>query len=621
MKSPPTVNTNGSLFRKTVWLALLAITAGLMAIQRSEAAGNIAVWDTASHLANLTEAENRTAWKSVPANLFALEAEPLKAASDPGYYGLEYSFKGDVVVENRNLVAVFSSAKGRVAIYSKAAAQDNTGLGKKILEFAPLQTKTQPAKISRCEILHNAGDEVIVEVFFPVQGSGDVSAVLSFGKNEIVEIKPSAKMKGISLFSPLEYGVVPGFVGDDLIFAPAEYPSADMLSIPAENVFVGLLNQGADELVMTWATGKQQLRLRLANDPQGRRAIESIDFDNDGQSLYLAALSAPGIWHREELKPASLEKDVALTWKRPFAARWKTQLSEGGVKTTFAFRNAKGTVWRGVAGSYDYPAWFDGEDAFFHLGKKVPPKGEAIVYFLEGCDTPPMVLTPVDVMKATLGRQMCDSILDIAGRKLRTHHRRGGDGVHRACTCGCTEAIQAIFDATAEVGKKDYVKEALSDMNYFVECHLERIDEYRRFATDMLQFLQAKGTASPELKPFLESLEQTVRQIPQEYDVQKENMQSLEYAADLTRQTMALTSSSSPNNRTTYAELLKAWRNMGGAQDSVVAQCHVITRSLFQEAGYGCVNEPKAVALANEVRARCKQVLRNPDGYEIWPNY
>jgi hypothetical protein len=158
-------------------------------------------------------------------------------------------------------------------------------------------------------------------------------------------------------------------------------------------------------------------------------------------------------------------------------------------------------------------------------------------------------------------------------------------------------------------------------MNYFVECHLERIDEYRRFAGDMLKFLQAKGTASPELKPFLENLEQTVRQIPEAYDVQKENMQSLGYAADLTRQTMALTASSSPNNRTTYAQLLKAWRNMGGAQDSVVAQCHVITRNLFQEAGYGCVNDAKALALASEVRARCKQVLRNPDGYEIWPNY
>jgi hypothetical protein len=68
-------------------------------------------------------------------------------------------------------------------------------------------------------------------------------------------------------------------------------------------------------------------------------------------------------------------------------------------------------------------------------------------------------------------------------------------------------------------------------------------------------------------------------------------------------------------------DLLKAWRAMGGAQDYVVAQCHVITRKLFQEAGYGAATEPKALAVAQEVRARCRQVLRNPDGYEIWANY
>ena len=59
MKSPLTVNTNGSLLRKTAWLGLLAIAAGLTAIQRTEAAGNITVWDTASHLADPTDAENR----------------------------------------------------------------------------------------------------------------------------------------------------------------------------------------------------------------------------------------------------------------------------------------------------------------------------------------------------------------------------------------------------------------------------------------------------------------------------------------------------------------------------------------------------------------------------------
>ena len=168
---------------------------------------------------------------------------------------------------------------------------------------------------------------------------------------------------------------------------------------------------------------------------------------------------------------------------------------------------------------------------------------------------------------------------------------------------------------------KDHIKEALGDMNYFVQCHVERIEEYRRFAGDMIQLLRAKGTAAPELKPFLDSLEQIAQQIPQEYSVQKENMKSPEHASELTRQTMALTVSKATNNLTAYMELLKAWRAMGGAQDYLVAQCHTITRKLFQEAGYGCVSDPNAVLVAQAIRARCRQVLRNPDGYEIWADY
>ena len=130
-----------------------------------------------------------------------------------------------------------------------------------------------------------------------------------------------------------------------------------------------------------------------------------------------------------------------------------------------------------------------------------------------------------------------------------------------------------------------------------------------------------KGKAAPALKSYLDSLEQIVQQIPQEYSVQKENMKSVEHAAELTRQTMTLTGSKSPNNLASYMDLLKAWRAMGGAQDYVVAQCHTITRKLFQEAGYAGVNDAKAMTVAQEVRARCRQVLRNPDGYEIWADY
>ena len=627
MKSNQRVKQGGAALPKAMLLALLATTSALSAIQRIEASPNVLLWDTSSAFGDTVDVADRKAWKPVPPDLLTLEADPPKASSDPGYYGREYSFKGDAVVENRILAAVFLSAKGRVVIYSKDdatptnGASQPAGLGRKILEFVPLQTKTQPTRISRLEILRNATDEVALEVFFSGTGSADVSTVFAFGKTEIIEIKPAQNMNGISLVSPIEYGVVPSFIGDDLIFNGAEDSSAKTLCIPAENVFLGLLKGEDNELVMTWPKGKQQMRLQLGDEQAGKRRIESIDFDNDGQSFYLAVLRAPGIWHKEALMPSYLEKDVATKWKKPFPAKWQTQLIEAGVKTTFAFKESKGQVWRGVPGSYEYPVWFNDEYAFYHLSKKVPPKGESLIYFLEGQDTPLSVSTPVDIMKATLGRQMCDSILDIAGRKLRTHHRRAGGEVHRACTCGYTEAIQAVFEAGEEVAQKEFVKGALDDMIYFVQRHVDRINEYRRFADDLTKFLRAKGNASPELKAYVDSLDQIAQQIPQEYSVQQENMKSMEFAADLTRQTMALTSRKDPNNLKAYMELLKTWRAMGGAQDYIVAQCHMITRKLSQEAGYGCVNQPKAAALASEIRARCKQCLRNPDGYEIWANY
>ena len=94
-----------SRYRKKVTLVMLAATVVLPTIQRTEAATNVVVWDTGSRLAAAADLENRAGWKSVPSELFALEADPPKAASDPGYYGREYSFKGDAIVENSRLVA------------------------------------------------------------------------------------------------------------------------------------------------------------------------------------------------------------------------------------------------------------------------------------------------------------------------------------------------------------------------------------------------------------------------------------------------------------------------------------------------------------------------------------
>src|ERR1051326_7262379 len=238
MKSDQSMKKNEFVLQRTAWLIRIIISSAAALPQvKTQAATNVIIWDTGSRLTGPIEMESRAEWKAVPSELFLFEADPPKAASDPGYYGREYSFKGDAVIENRMLTAVIWAAKGRVVLYSRkdgtlptGATPGDANSDKKILEFVPLQSDSVPAKISRCEIVRNAGDEIVMEISFAGRGSAEGAAMVSFGKNEIVEIKPAADMQGIRFLGPIEYGVVPGFIGDDLILGPAEYGSADTLA-------------------------------------------------------------------------------------------------------------------------------------------------------------------------------------------------------------------------------------------------------------------------------------------------------------------------------------------------------------------------------------------------------
>src|SRR5437660_332224 len=102
-------------FKRVIWLGLWALTRAVPAY----AATNVIIWDTGQKLGDTPDFQQRADWRAVPSETLSLEADPLKAASDPGYYGREYAFKGDAVVENHRLAAVFFSNQGRVMIYSK----------------------------------------------------------------------------------------------------------------------------------------------------------------------------------------------------------------------------------------------------------------------------------------------------------------------------------------------------------------------------------------------------------------------------------------------------------------------------------------------------------------------
>lgn len=571
-------------------------------------AGEVVLWDTIESQppGKTNDPEN---WREVPSDLFALEANPAKSSSDPGYYGRNYNFKGDAAAKNEFWTLLFSRQDGKAHLYQNGkGTKDHPELGEEIGTIEPSSKKN--GAISHFELVRNAGDEIVLKVTF---AGFDSPAVVHLGRSATIEINTPDEMKGLRVVAPIEYAVVPGFVSDDLLFKANDEVEAQYL--PVENMLVALLKGETSELVMTWP-GKQEVKMQSAEGRGGK----AVEFGKSG-TVYLSTIHAKGVWHREILGAKYLEQDVKSQWQRPFPAHWQSELNESGVTTRFAFRDSKQEIWRGVPGNYEYPVWFDGDAAMFHFSKKVPPKGEAIIYFLEADGTPLSVSTPVDYLTETLGRASAGAILDYEGRKLRTHHRRDATGVRRACTCGCTEAIQAVFEAGDETGQQEYIEGALGDMIFFIQEHLKRIDEYRQFADETAKLLKARAESSTDLKPFADAMQEIVGQIPSEYQAQLENIKDLKYAAELKKQTMELTHKKESGNLAAYMELLKAWRGMGGAQDYIVAQCHMITRNLFQEAGYQGSSQPQTVELAREIRQRCRAVLRNADGYEVWPNY
>jgi hypothetical protein len=587
-----------------------------LGMQAGKGANNVLIWDTSTPIENLTDSPVRPNWQLVPPNLMLLEDDPVKSSRDPGYYGRDYSFKGEAVVENDHYLILVRIREGQVLFRSKSELQ------KRRLELAPLAQLPKTSSLQNCIILRNTGDEAVLHLSYAAAESKAKSALILYcDHTELLGIEAVGTMQGVSIRSAIEYGIVPNFIADDLIYSPGEGLADGKLNIPSENVFVGLLEGANDMLVLTWPDGKQKIQLERSQGRAARQIFTTIDFRNDGKCLNLALLAAQDIWRREELRPNFLEKDVKIEWQRPYAAKWQTQLLEARIKTTFRFRESRGDIWRGAFGSYMYPVWFDGADTWLRLGKKIPPKGEAIIYALERKGTPRSIKTVVDIMKESLGRPTSNRLLDPAGRKLRTHHRRGANGIRRACTCGCTEAIEQVFKAQQEVARRDYVEGAVDDMVFFVHEHMARIDEYMECARDVMKLLEENRQAKAELAGYLDELKLLALELPQEYTRRKEHIQSLAYVDELARKTKLLTRRQQTTNLPSCLALGKQWRAMGAAQDDLVAQLHRLTRKLFQEAAYRSVDQVAAMEVAQKLRERCIQCLRRADGYEIWADY
>jgi len=518
---------------------------------------------------------------------------------------------GRLAIEGLDWAVVFSREEGALLVYSRT---------KETVKIVPFYSEARFYSEDETGISHKAEAILSYEIIESKRTQVGIKAAFAVGENQMegsfffdqrgtIHIKPSQNMGGFLIFGEISFGIVPSPPLEDLIYDPEQYPSTPHFYIPSENLFMGLLD-GEDRLFFcAWPDIDQRMRLILKDDEKGERRIEAVEMQLDGKSAYLRSINTPGIWHREELHRTYLARDVEIDWQRPFPARWRTQLLEGKIETTFYFAREARKIWRPNFGFYNYPVWFEEDKAFLHLGKKVPPRGQALIYALEEHRD-----TPVDFARAHFG-----SIPTLKPRKGLRRYPLDSVGIQN---CDGRAWVKWIFKVGFQTREKDFLQEAMSDFIYSINVDQSRLDEYERFIPKMKEKMgrwTEREKDKPELSIFLSQMKERIEELEAEYWDKMYNSPASEHLKNETEVINQLKVLINEEGVEVYPKAcflldkIQLWSDI----EAVPGRVGGLLRELYQQAGYACAgHDISVVKYAQQIRRDIREFLITGETHE-----
>jgi hypothetical protein len=551
----------------------------------------------------------------VPGEPFRGEMKPLEEGDwetiPPGK--LPYATGRAPVLVSASLVAAIDDQKGVIAVYARHGGR-LVQRGEVSLEGA--------SRFAEYRLVRDAGqDRLGVEI---QSAPGRVLATLSLAPDGILEFRPQGA-EGLFVGARLKYGIVPSFVGADLVYAAqgeasAVRPPPKQCCIPSMNLLVGLIEGGDSMMVGVWPPGSQVASLRVSRQGSDK-GFEGLSLQTAGRSFYLAFVEKPGLWHAEPLRPDYIEKDTAIGWRRPFEAKWigRFYVASEEMHYPFYFRYERTKLWgRFVRGWFTWPVWFDGQKTVIHFEKQFPPRGELLIYFLESQPQRPVtgVLSPVEVMERALGKAEAARLLDFDGVQERVLLE------HRNAVCAMTNTVQQWLNEGREAQHKAQIERYCDDVADFIRMIRQRIEEFDAFAARTKDFLRARATADPALADMAAGLEEILDQMQK---IRRNDMprESLDEVRRWTDQMKKLATGTGPGRNKKYEPLGAKCRSVAGTQDDMARALGILGVVLVEEAGKQGAASPAHAKLAEEVIARTRQVLRKPTWWEprreYWP--
>jgi hypothetical protein len=265
-----------------------------------------------------------------------------------------------------------------------------------------------------------------------------------------------------------------------------------------------------------------------------------------------------------------------------------------------------------VLGSFPYPCWLDRDgQGYLQPLKRKPVQfaGPAVIYPINRVAATPLDrFTVVDVVRETLGVGPCQYILDVEGQ---------GSQYRGMATCHARDTLRRIYGAGQQKQKTAEVERALTDVLVFVRHIRARIEDYVRFGHETLDYLKTQRRLHPELAGLIDELEKLAARIDAHVEARRDEIRTPAYVAALTDKFRAeLMDAEGPEAVAGCKKITQAIVVVGSTQDELVGECRMAVKVLRQRAGLALATDPRAADLANEIRRRTQQILRNPTNHE-----
>jgi len=517
--------------------------------------------------------------------------------------GQTHAFAGTPVFQARHLAGLIRPDDGGMVIYS---------IHDQVLTERGVILPSPPFKVSGCAVVseqNKTGIRVTSE-------NGNESYTAWVSPTGLIRIEPNNVSRFQVSECRLRYGILPSFVGTDIIYAPSKMAGSETANIPSTQWFVGLVDGNDSMLVAAWDTDAQSVALGFSGAGKNR-VIDSLSIDTDKGGFALSYVEHPGLWHKETLQEDWLGEYTPIAWQRPFDARWMGQFfaSPGGKPSfhdpymdyAFPIANAKTRMWGVWFEDWNhYPFYFDGPRTILHFEKSFTPAGDALIYFLEPAAAD--LYSPSEILEQALGKEKASSIFDFDANKIRKlKYSTPDEFMYDRPVCATTTRLSHIKQT-----EKGTVGVNLATHLYeFIQGIRGRVEQYDAFFARLDDYLSGEAKAHPETEPYLSELKMMV--------------------ADAKSRTKQVYATPLPVVRTKIDSMKKLLeegqgdgfdcgnldvRGPAGAQDDLCRRYNRVVLRLMQTAALNCGDSPEKAAIAKSLWDQSRQVLREPTRWE-----